>query len=202
MSQERAQFDRFLAAVLAQLAFKLDSDQTNVLYKHYELLFQWNRRMNLTAIRDPEKVVFRHFGESLAVAKLIGPGGGPVVDIGSGAGFPGAPVAACWHQRHVTLLESSGKKAIFLKEIARFRENLVVSEGRLDQFQMKVEWATMRGVAPGGIGGEVGRVAQMLALIIGATKAPEAANQLRLSDVKEHPVPWDSRTVILVGSLS
>lgn len=202
MSQDRAQFDRFLASVLSQLAFKLDSDQTNVLYKHYELLFQWNRRMNLTAIRDPEKVVFRHFGESLAVAKLIGPGSGRVVDIGSGAGFPGAPVAVCCPQRHVTLLESAGKKAIFLKEIARIQQNLAVYEGRLDQFQKQLEWATMRGVAPSGVVGEIGRVAQMLALIIGATKASEAASQLGLRDVKEHPIPWDSRTVILVGSLS
>lgn len=201
MAQDRAQFDHLLGSVLAQLSFKLDSGQASILYKHYELLVQWNSRMNLTAIRDPEKVVFRHFGESLAVAKLIGPGVGPVVDIGSGAGFPGVPVAVCWPDREVTLVESTAKKAIFLKEIARQQANLRVFEGRFEEFQGNAEWVTMRGVASSGIEAQIGRVAHRVAWIVSAAKAVESADGLGVGEVVEHPVPWDRRTVILSGEI-
>jgi 16S rRNA (guanine527-N7)-methyltransferase len=200
MQTDRPLFDRLLDSVLAQLGLKLESDQASALYQHYALLMQWNRRINLTSITDPEKVVFRHFGESLAAAKVIGAGAGAIVDIGSGAGFPGGPIAVLWPQRRVTLVESAGKKAVFLKEIARIQPNLRVFGGRFEVFQGPAEWATMRGVASQTVG-RLDRVAERAAMIGAAASAAEAAEELGLAGVVEHSIPWDPRTVVVVGRL-
>jgi len=85
---------------------------------YLELLMTWNQRMNLTSIRSPREVVQRHFGESLFAARHVR-GAGTLLDLGSGAGFPGLPIQL-WHPGlRVTLAESQGKKASFLREVAR-----------------------------------------------------------------------------------
>lgn len=92
------------------------------LHDYLSLLLRWNARTNLTAIRDPEEIVRRHFGESLFVAKalssLLAPGS-TLLDYGSGAGFPGLPIALWLPEVRVTLAESQGKKASFLREAVR-----------------------------------------------------------------------------------
>lgn len=91
---------------------------------YLELLLKWNARTNLTAIRDPQEIVRRHFGESLftglalAHNALIQPGA-TVLDFGSGAGFPGLPIQILYPELHVALAESQGKKAAFLREAIR-----------------------------------------------------------------------------------
>jgi 16S rRNA (guanine527-N7)-methyltransferase len=82
------------------------------------LLLRWNARMNLTAIRKPEEIVQRHFGESLFTALHLGDPD-TVLDLGSGAGFPGLPIALLRSEIRVTLAESQGKKASFLREAIR-----------------------------------------------------------------------------------
>ncbi len=82
------------------------------------LLLRWNERMNLTSVRDARQIVSRHFGESLFLARLL-QGSGSLLDLGSGAGFPGLPIQL-WHPGlRVTLAESHGKKAAFLREAVR-----------------------------------------------------------------------------------
>ena len=86
------------------------------------LLLRWNARTNLTAIREPEAMVTRHFGESLFAARLISPRlkpGATLLDFGSGAGFPGLPIQLYRPDLRVTLAESQGKKASFLREAVR-----------------------------------------------------------------------------------
>jgi 16S rRNA (guanine527-N7)-methyltransferase len=92
--------------VLAQLSAYLD------------LLLRWNAKTNLTAIRDPEGIVRRHFGESLFVAAHL-PSGSTLLDLGSGAGFPGLPIQLAHPGLRVTLAESQNKKASFLREAVR-----------------------------------------------------------------------------------
>ncbi|HEY7095512.1 MAG TPA: 16S rRNA (guanine(527)-N(7))-methyltransferase RsmG [Terriglobales bacterium] len=99
---------------------------------YIDILLRWNARMNLTAVREPEEIVTRHFGESLFAARLLfpaecGTGSGPrpethVVDVGSGAGFPGMPIKIWEPDVRVTLIESNYKKATFLREVARSLE--------------------------------------------------------------------------------
>ncbi len=86
---------------------------------YLDLLLKWNARTNLTAIRDPEAIVTRHFGESLFLATHLPAGTETVLDLGSGAGFPGLPCQLLHPALSVTLAESQGKKAAFLHEVVR-----------------------------------------------------------------------------------
>jgi 16S rRNA (guanine527-N7)-methyltransferase len=85
---------------------------------YLDLLLKWNARTNLTAIRDPKEIVSRHFGESLFTAAHL-PVAQTLLDFGSGAGFPGVPIALLRPELHVTLAESQNKKAAFLREAVR-----------------------------------------------------------------------------------
>lgn len=86
---------------------------------YLDLLLKWNARTNLTAIREPEEIVCRHFGESLFAARHLAAGTDSLLDLGSGAGFPGIPIALVRPQIQVTLAESQNKKASFLREVIR-----------------------------------------------------------------------------------
>jgi 16S rRNA (guanine527-N7)-methyltransferase len=87
---------------------------------YLDLLLRWNARTNLTAIRSPEEIVRRHFGESLFAGTHLGDTlPDTLLDIGSGAGFPGLPIALLYPQMAVTLAESQNKKATFLREVVR-----------------------------------------------------------------------------------
>ncbi len=85
---------------------------------YLELLLKWNARTNLTAVRSPEQIVQRHFGESLFVGIHLGPCAS-LLDFGSGAGFPGIPIQLLRPNLPVTLAESQHKKAAFLREAVR-----------------------------------------------------------------------------------
>lgn len=91
------------------------------LSKYLNLLLRWNARTNLTAIRQPEEIVRRHFGESLFAARHLGDPD-TLLDLGSGAGFPGLPIALLRPEIQVTLAESQNKKASFLREAIRTLE--------------------------------------------------------------------------------
>lgn len=85
---------------------------------YLDLLLKWNARTNLTAIREPEEIVRRHFGESLFAGRHLG-ASATLLDVGSGAGFPGLPIALLRPEIEVTLAESQNKKAAFLREAVR-----------------------------------------------------------------------------------
>jgi 16S rRNA (guanine527-N7)-methyltransferase len=105
------------------------------LSRYLDLLVRWNTRTNLTAVRSPEEMVRRHFGESLFAAKNLGdPLPENLLDLGSGAGFPGLPIALFHPQIKVTLAESQNKKATFLREVIRHLQlhNVEVWGGRAE----------------------------------------------------------------------
>jgi len=87
-----------------------------------QLLQKWNAHINLTAVRDPEEIITRHFGESLFAARqLLSPSETTqtAIDIGSGAGFPGLPLKIWNPELELMLIEAHGKKAVFLREVVR-----------------------------------------------------------------------------------
>jgi 16S rRNA (guanine527-N7)-methyltransferase len=88
-------------------------------HKYLELLLRWNQHLNLTAIREPLQVIQRHFIESAFVAQHLPGDITSLLDYGSGAGFPGIPIAICRPEIQVTLGEAQGKKASFLQEALR-----------------------------------------------------------------------------------
>ena len=104
----------------------LSSAQIRLISMYIDLLLRWNDRVNLTAIRAPEEIVTRHFGESIFAARQLFPlpeveagATAHVIDVGSGAGFPGLPVKIWAPHLRLTLIESNQKKATFLREVVR-----------------------------------------------------------------------------------
>ena len=104
--------------LLEPFGLNLSSDQISQLIAYLELLLRWNKKINLTGIRDWESCVTRHFGESLYLGRWVGLNG-RLLDIGSGAGFPGLSLKIIFPDLSVTLLEPVAKKRAFLKEVAR-----------------------------------------------------------------------------------
>ena len=146
------------------LTWPLADRQLAYISTYIDILLKWNQRINLTAVRQPEEIVTRHFGESLFAAQVLFPahvgttasavapptpssGRAPAqtevasdvssaVDVGSGAGFPGLPIKIWAPEIRLTLVESNHKKAIFLKEVVRELglERVEVFIGRAESF--------------------------------------------------------------------
>ncbi len=117
---------------------------------YIDILMKWNARINLTAIREPEEIVTRHFGESLFCASQIfsAEEARDMIDLGSGAGFPGIPFALWSPETQVTLIEAQQKKATFLRAVifALELKNVKVFSGRAEMFPGKTGLVTMRAV--------------------------------------------------------
>lgn len=124
-------------------------EQLAMLMRHFELLGKWKAKTNLTAIREPEEMVRRHFGESLALAQELSDlDHETVADLGSGAGFPGVPIAVMLPRAKVVLIESQNKKATFLKEVVRSLglPNVSVLNQRAEEVSAKFEVVSLRAV--------------------------------------------------------
>jgi 16S rRNA (guanine527-N7)-methyltransferase len=141
-----------LRQLLEPFGLVLSPAQEDQVLTYLHLLLRWNQKINLTAIRDPEDCVTRHFGESLFLcrhAQLHG----DLLDIGSGAGFPGLALKIVFPELAVTLLEPVAKKRAFLKEAARACgfSHVVARAERLEDLAIAApaplfDFATMRAV--------------------------------------------------------
>lgn len=126
---------RTLAAGLHELG--LDPALSEPLLVYLGLLVRWNRTYNLTAVRDPRDMVAKHLLDSLAMQPYVAPiarAGGTLADLGTGAGLPGIPLAIVTPGLRVTLVESNGKKARFLRETVRQLglKDVRVAESRIE----------------------------------------------------------------------
>jgi 16S rRNA (guanine527-N7)-methyltransferase len=137
-----------LNALLAKSSLPpLDPAQSRRFDDYLSLLLRWNARVNLTAIRDEEGIVPRHFVESIACARSLPIGIATLLDFGSGAGFPGIPIALCRPEIAVTLAESQGKKAAFLSEAVRvLGVSATVHSGRAEALSAVFDCVTLRAV--------------------------------------------------------
>jgi 16S rRNA (guanine527-N7)-methyltransferase len=134
----------------------LSPNQLKSISIYIDLLLRWNARVNLTAVREPEEIVTRHFGESLFAARHLfpevkeeSPGFKPhVVDVGSGAGFPGLPIKIWAPRARLTLIESNQRKATFLREVVRGLRlsDVDVFTGRANSFTGFGDFVTVRAV--------------------------------------------------------
>lgn len=115
--------------------------------QYLRLLLHWNTRLNLTAIRDEETILSRHFLESIVCARALPGGISTLLDFGSGAGFPGIPIALCRPEIAVTLGESQGKKAAFLREAIRtLGISATVHATRAESLTVHFDCVTLRAV--------------------------------------------------------
>jgi 16S rRNA (guanine527-N7)-methyltransferase len=201
----------------------LTTDDLEHISTYIDILLRWNARINLTAIRDPEAIVTRHFGESLFAAHILFPlrssvSSAPSVvkmtlaDIGSGAGFPGIPIKLWQPTLMLTLVESNHKKAAFLREIARAltlthinihaarAESVTASAFDTVTFRAVERFESIlpvaaRLVAPAG----------RLALLIGSAQLARAHSILEEVDgfsvdgCATHPIPLSNSRMLLVA---
>lgn len=115
-----AEFKDRLSRELNQFSIILENSQINQFYQYYELLDEWNKVMNLTAITDQNEVITKHFVDSLALVKAMGEISTKeykIIDIGTGAVFPGIPLKIAFPQLKITLMDSLNKRIKFLNEV-------------------------------------------------------------------------------------
>ncbi len=128
-------------------ALQLDPDLAEPLSRYLALMLRWNAAYNLTAIRDPREMVSKHLLDSLAMVPFVGPAVGvpTLADLGTGAGLPGIPLAIAHPDLHVTLVESNGKKARFMREALRHLglSNAEVAESRIEALDRPGEFAAI-----------------------------------------------------------
>lgn len=129
-----------LARGVESLRVDLPPEAMRKLLAYVDLLAKWNRIYNLTAIREPERMVSHHLIDSLAVLPHIGPG--TLLDVGAGGGLPGIPIAIAQPQRSVTLNDSNHKKAAFMQQAAIELDlpNVEVHIGRVERWRPALQF--------------------------------------------------------------
>lgn len=142
--------DSNVRTLLEPFGLALTAEQVGQLIIYLDLLLRWNRRINLTSIHNPEECVTRHFGESLYISKLMKIEDS-LLDVGSGAGFPGLALKIVFPTVSATLLEPIAKKRAFLKEVARTcrMDSVEVLGERIEEFlpeNQEFETVTARAV--------------------------------------------------------
>jgi 16S rRNA (guanine(527)-N(7))-methyltransferase RsmG len=160
--------------------------QLDQLEHHYQLLESWNRRLNLTRIQDLTEVVRFHYCESLFVSTVLPNGSLRICDLGSGAGFPGIPLAIVRPDAEVLLIESDQRKAVFLREVSRDLKNVRVLATRYQECKLAFDWAVSRALALGKVS-----LAPSMARLVSATDAPVGAEVIKL--------PWGDDRVLVVS---
>ena len=214
-----------IAAALAPFTTRLSQQQLQQIFNYLDLLLKWNARINLTSVREPQEILTRHFGESFFAAEHLLSDlpmnrsfDEPIIfDLGSGAGFPGLPLAIYAPHAKITLLESQNKKATFLKEVGRALTltNVNVFAGRAEDYAaeakrksspLSADVVTLRAVekfaqalplaasllAPGANGS--------LALLIGESQLASAKKALPEFSWRDPlPLPLSQSRILFIG---
>lgn len=134
VTSPEGQHARALERGCQDLGLALAPAQRDALLHYLALLERWNRSYNLTAVRDPQEMVTRHLLDSLAISPYLK--GARILDVGSGAGLPGVPLAIMHPRREFHLLDSNGKRTRFLFQVktALRLANMVVHQARVETF--------------------------------------------------------------------
>jgi 16S rRNA (guanine527-N7)-methyltransferase len=104
-----------LAKLISKTELSVSTEQINLLIQYVELLHKWNKAYNLTSVRDPSDMVVKHIMDSLMVGEVLQ--GNNFIDVGTGPGLPGIPLAILFPEKNFVLLDSLGKRITFLRQV-------------------------------------------------------------------------------------
>jgi 16S rRNA (guanine527-N7)-methyltransferase len=191
-------FADLLRSRLASLR-KLSDEQVEQLCRHYDLLVRWNKSLNLTAIRTLEEAVERHYCESIFAASYLPEGRIAVADLGSGAGFPGIPIAIVRPNCSVALIESHQRKAVFLREATRYLTNVRVIGKRAEDVAERFDWVVSRAVKYSDIGEDLKRLGKSVEILTGEVDALDLPGISWQTPVR---LPWGEHRMLWIGDCS
>ena len=194
---------------LSEFQIDVDANQIAQIQEYIRLLLVWNEKVNLTAIRDPLEILYRHFCESMFATKVVDLGQCRLADIGTGAGFPGLALKILLPAAQVVLVESNIKKATFLAEVVRALgitgANVLVSRYEelgeeiapmdfllaraLGEFEAFLKWAASARVD-----------AKKVVLWLGASDVEQVRKSPRWAWEPAVTVPQSLRRVLLIGT--
>ena len=179
----------------------ISAPQVELLYRHYQLLVRWNRVLNLTSIVNVEEMVVRHYCESLFLGLHLPLEPVSVLDVGSGAGFPGIPMAILRLDCRFALAESHQRKAVFLREASRALPNVRVVARRAEQIEETFDWVVSRAVGWKEVLPVARRQARRVALLLGERDADEVCTERGIVWQPAAPIPWGRQQVLVLGQL-
>jgi 16S rRNA (guanine527-N7)-methyltransferase len=174
----------------------LSPGQIAALAEHYDLLVRWSQKLNLTTITSLEQAVERHYCESLFLGSHLPQGNLRVVDVGSGAGFPGFPVAILRPDCSVALVESHQRKAVFLREASRKVANVRVIAKRAEDVAEKFDRLVSRAVSYEDLKVSLQNLASGADLLTGAEDPPSVGIVWR----EPMRVPWGNARFLRIGN--
>ncbi|HEX6893862.1 MAG TPA: 16S rRNA (guanine(527)-N(7))-methyltransferase RsmG [Bryobacteraceae bacterium] len=178
----------------------LSPSQISALYAHYELLDRWNQKLSLTSLTPGPELVVRHYCESLFLAaQLSAQVQAHIADIGSGAGFPGVPIAILRPDWNVSLVESNQRKAVFLREATRGLSNVSVVAQRAEELNQGFDWLVARAVDPMEVVKNVPRLASRVGLLIGESALDGLKSASSIAWAKPIRLPWGDRRICVLG---
>lgn len=148
------EFCEILEKKAKKIGIVLNVKQIKNFFDYYLLLIEWNEKMNLTAITEVNDVILKHFIDSLTICKYI-PQNAKIIDVGTGAGFPGIPIKIYREDTQITLLDSLNKRVLFLQEVINKVDlkNIEAIHGRAEEvarnnkYREKFDVVTSRAVA-------------------------------------------------------
>jgi 16S rRNA (guanine(527)-N(7))-methyltransferase RsmG len=181
---------------------ELSPEQVQLLRDHYELLLRWNKSLNLTRIEGLEAAVERHYAESLFLGAHLPAQPLRIADIGSGAGFPGFPVAVLRPDCQVALIESHQRKAVFLKEATRGLRNVEVMAKRAEEVADFFDLVISRAVSYEDLRKPLRRKPSRLApeayLLTGNEEPPRSMGFVL---TRVMPLPWGKHRFLRLGQI-
>jgi 16S rRNA (guanine(527)-N(7))-methyltransferase RsmG len=179
----------------------LSDVQIGRLVAHYELMLHWNRRVNLTRISAPVEAAVKHYAECLFLGQCLPSNARRIVDIGSGAGFPGFVLAVGWPRLEVTLVESDRRKAVFLREASHGMSNVRVEALRCEQLSGRWDCLVSRAVAWRHLEKVAPRLARFAALLTSQQEAEAVLKSRVYSWAAPQPVAGTRERIVLVGEV-
>jgi 16S rRNA (guanine527-N7)-methyltransferase len=194
---------------LSEFQIDVNTDQIGQIQEYIRLLLAWNEKINLTAVRDPLEILYRHFCESMFATKVVELGQCRLADIGTGAGFPGLALKILLPGAQMFLVESNIKKATFLAEVVRALglagTKVLVSRYQelgdeiapidfllaraLGEFEVFLKWAASENVD-----------AKRVILWVGSADVEQARKNLRWAWEPPVAVPNSLRRMLLIGA--